>query len=70
MVLADKNRSPSDPTRVNLVEEWEVQYWCTRFGCTEVALRRAVKEGGPDAAAVERKLKEAAKVAFKNTGED
>ena len=69
-MLVDKDRAPTDPSRVNLAEAWEVQYWCTRFGCTEVALRSAVKEVGPTAASVERQLKQAAKQAFKNTGED
>lgn len=69
-MLVDKERSPADPTRVNLVEEWEVRLWCDKFGCTEVALRRAVEDVGPSAADVERKLKGAAKAALKNTGED
>ena len=69
-MLVDKERSPADPTRVNLAEEWEVRWWCDRFGCTEVALRRAVDDVGPTAADLERKLKEAAKEALKNTGED
>jgi hypothetical protein len=69
-MLVDKNRTPTDASRVNLSEEWEVRWWCDRFGCTEVALRRAIGKVGPTAADVERELKEAAKVAFKNTGED
>jgi len=69
-MLVDKERTPADLTRVNLAEEWEVQYWCTRFGCTEVALRRVVDGTSAAAADVERKLKEAGKKVFKNTGED
>ena len=69
-MLVDKDRSPADPARVTLAEEWEVRWWCDRFGCTEVALRRAVDEAGPSAADVERKLKAAGREAFKNTGED
>ncbi|MGZ5093388.1 MAG: DUF3606 domain-containing protein [Burkholderiales bacterium] len=69
-MLVDKNRTPTDTSRVNLAEEWEVHWWCDRFGCTEVALRTAVDKVGPSADSVERQLKEAAKAAFKNTGED
>ena len=69
-MLVDKDRHPSDPTRVSLAEEWEVRWWCDKFGCTEVALRRAVDRAGPTAAAVERDLKHAANEALKNTGED
>ena len=69
-MLADPTRSPQDPNRVSLAEEWEVRWWCDRFGCTEVALRRAVDAAGPSAADVERKLREAARESFQNTGED
>ena len=65
-----KNRPPADTSRVKLAEEWEVRWWCDRFGCSEVALRRAVDAAGPSAADVERKLREAARESFKNTGED
>ena len=69
-MVTGTQRTPGDTSRVNLGEEWEVRWWCDRFGCTEVALRRAVDEAGPSAAAIERKLKEAGKEALKNTGED
>ena len=69
-MLADKDRTPADPNRVSLAEEWEVRWWCDKFGCTEVALRRAVEDVGPAAADLERKLKVAAKAALKNMGED
>ena len=69
-MLVDKDRSPADLTRINLAEEWEIQWWCTKYGCTEVGLRRAVDEVGPSAVDVERKLKEAGRAALKNTGED
>ena len=69
-MLVDKNRTPSDTSRVNLREEWEVQWWCSRLSCTEVALRTTVDKVGPSAESVERELKEAAKLAYKNTGEE
>ena len=69
-MLADRQRSPSDLSRVNLSEEWEIRWWCDHFGCTEIALRNAVNNVGDSAGNVERKLKEAQKEVFKNMGED
>lgn len=69
-MLVDKQRAPGDPGRVSLGEEWEVRWWCDRFGCSEVALRRAVESVGERATDVEERLKQAAKESFRNTGED
>ena len=69
-MLVDKDRTPQDVSRVSLAEDWEVRWWCDKFGCTETALRRAYDTVGPSAADVERSLREAKKEAFKNTGED
>lgn len=67
-MLVDKN-APADTGRVNLNEEWEVRWWCDRFGCTEMALRGAVDRVGNRAGDVERQLRDAAKKSFQNTGE-
>ena len=69
-MLVDKDRTPTDTTRVELEEDWEVRWWCDRFGCTEVELRNAVRTAGPSTPDVEVELRKAAKQAFKNTGED
>ena len=69
-MLVDKDRTPQDVTRVNLGEEWEVRWWCDKFGCTETVLRHAHQTVGPSAVDVERKLREAKKEVLKNTGED
>jgi len=69
-MLQGTRRAPADLNRVNLAEEWEVRYWCDHFGCTEIALRRAVDDVGDRTVAIEGKLREAAKEALKNTGED
>ena len=60
---------PRDMNHIDLNDEWEVGYWCDRFGCTEMALRRALDAAGPTTAAVELKLKEAARESLQNTGE-
>lgn len=33
------NRGPRDRTRVNVNEEWELRWWCTKFGVTPDQLR-------------------------------
>ena len=64
------DRRPTDTSRVGIAEEWEVRWWCTKFGVCEADLRSAVNEVGPSAADVERRLHQAAKLAFRQTGED
>jgi hypothetical protein len=73
MVLADKNvRTPQDTSRINLVEEWEVTYWCDRYGVTHEVLRAVVTDVGPRTQDVEARLRETGqgKKIFSNTGED
>ena len=43
--------------RVNVKDDYEVAYWCTKFGCTPQQLKAAVKKVGVMAAAVEAELK-------------
>ena len=45
-----------DHWRVNLREDWEVIFWAREFGCTEVALREAVKAVGDCAGNVRARL--------------
>jgi hypothetical protein len=49
--------APQDSRKVNLSENYEVQYWTNRFGCTPTELETAVKEAGPMAKDVEKQLK-------------
>jgi hypothetical protein len=71
MVLVDKNdRAPHDLTRVGLDEEWEVHYWCARYGVTGEELRACVLEVGPRTVDVEAKLAGQGRKIFSNTGED
>jgi len=70
-MLVDKTeRVPQDLTRVNLEEDWEVRYWCTRFNVGTEKLRSCVAEVGPAFTDVEARLHEAGRKAFRNTGED
>ena len=73
MVLVDKNeRTPQDLTRVGVEEEWEVRYWCERYGVTDAELRACVVAVGPRTKDVEQRLRETGqgKKIFSNTGED
>ncbi|MGZ5092296.1 MAG: DUF3606 domain-containing protein [Burkholderiales bacterium] len=70
-MLIDKNdRAPHDLTRVGLDEEWQVRYWCTRFGVGADELRACVLQVGPVVENVEKQLKEAGRQAFQKMGED
>jgi len=51
-------RQPQDASRINLHEEWEVQYWTSKFGVSADRLKRAVMKVGHSAGAVERELGE------------
>jgi hypothetical protein len=53
-------RGPQDRNRINLNEDYEVQYWSEKFGVSSEQLRQAVEKVGSSAAAVEQELKNAA----------
>jgi len=38
--------APQDGARVNVNEDYEVKYWCNKFGCTEEQLKKAVESVG------------------------
>ena len=51
-----KNRGPQDRSRVNLNQDYEVQYWTEKFGISEAQSRQAVQAAGSSADAVARQL--------------
>jgi len=53
-------RGPQDRNRINLNEDYEVQYWCEKFDLTPEQLRAAVQKVGSSTASVEQELKNAA----------
>jgi len=55
-----RKKSPQDRNRINLSEDYEVQYWSKKFGVTPDRLRAAVQKVGPSRESVERELKTAA----------
>lgn len=38
---------PEDPTKINVHEKWEIDYWTKALGVTEAKLRAAVSAVGP-----------------------
>lgn len=53
----DKTRTGSpDRDRINVNEDYEVQYWTKALGVTPEQLREAVKAVGPTSAAVREHL--------------
>ena len=56
--MADDKRNPGRPDRdrINMEEDYEVQYWSEKFGVRE-ELAAAVEKVGPMASDVKRELK-------------
>ena len=54
----DKSKTrPQDAQRVNIHEDYEVEYWTKKFGCTKQQLIAAVGAVGPVVKDVEAELK-------------
>ncbi|MET3035864.1 DUF3606 domain-containing protein [Chryseobacterium sp. NRRL B-14859] len=49
-------KRPQDATKVNVNEDWELEYWSKKFGVTKDQLKNAVKAVGVSAAAVQKYL--------------
>ena len=53
-------RGPQDRNRININEDYEVQYWSEKFGVSREELISAVDSAGPMVADVARRLGKAA----------
>ena len=54
----DKTKTrPQDASRINVHEEYELEYWSKHFGVTPERLKEAVEKAGTSAKAVETELK-------------
>lgn len=51
-----KNTGSPDRDRINVNEDYEVQYWTKALGVSAEKLREAVKAVGPTSAAVRKHL--------------
>lgn len=47
---------PQDASRINVHEDYEVQYWTEKFECTREELENAVRRVGVSAEAVEQEI--------------
>ena len=56
--MADDKANPGRPDRdrINMEEEYEVQYWSEKFGVSQEELTAAVKKVGPMASDVKREI--------------
>ena len=52
-----KRTNPEDPTRININQPWEVNYWCSKFGVSKKVLEGAVKAVGISVKKVEKWLR-------------
>jgi len=52
-------RGPADSSRINVHEDYEVRYWCEKFGCSAEQLKAAVAAAGTSVTAVQARLKSA-----------
>jgi len=57
--MADDKGNPGRPDRerINMEEDYEVQYWSEKFGVSQEELAAAVEKVGPMASDVKRELK-------------
>jgi hypothetical protein len=51
-----EDRGPTDRSRINTSEDYEVQYWTKKFGVSADELKSAVEKVGPMATDVEKEL--------------
>lgn len=49
-------RKPEDPTKINVNQSWEIQYWTKKLGVSEQKLKTAVSKVGPLVKDVKRYL--------------
>jgi hypothetical protein len=49
-------KQPQDPKKINIHEQWELNYWTKKFGVSEAKLKEAVKAVGVQVSDVEKYL--------------
>jgi hypothetical protein len=53
-------KRPQDPTKINIQQQHELQYWADKFGVTPERIRQAVQRVGTSPNDVEREVKRVA----------
>jgi len=51
-----KKKGPADRSRINVNEDWEVEWWTRELGCSEGELREAVAAVGTSVVSVREYL--------------
>jgi hypothetical protein len=51
-----KKKGPTDRSKINMDEPWEVDYWTQELGVSKGELEKAVKKAGNSSAAVRKEL--------------
>ena len=41
-----KRKQPEDPNKINVNQQWELDYWTEKFGVSEAKLKEAVRAVG------------------------
>ena len=49
-------KRPEDPTKINVNQDWEVDYWTKKFNVPKKDLENAVKKVGPSTEKVKKHL--------------
>ncbi|WP_151732720.1 MULTISPECIES: DUF3606 domain-containing protein [Acinetobacter] len=49
-------KQPQDPKKINIHEQWELDYWTKKFGVSEAKLKEAVKAVGVQVSDVKKYL--------------
>ena len=42
-----RRKKPEDPNKVNINQDWELEYWSKKFGITIYQLKKIVEKVGP-----------------------
>lgn len=52
-----KIRKPEDPTKINVNQTWELEFWSNQLGVSKAKVVNAVNKVGPQVSDVKRFLK-------------
>jgi len=51
-----RRKQPEDPNKININQSWEVNYWCSKFGVSDIVSKKAVRAAGTSVSDVEKWL--------------
>ncbi len=49
-------RQPEDPAKVNINQQWEIDYWCKKWSITKERLLKIVKKVGSMVVDIKKEL--------------